>query len=176
MKKEATLWYLTWEYSEPSSTARSERPKSLFYLCISWKIVFHPSCRRHIRVPVKAGRAPQGEAPNPSLHNSQTSPSSHSVTPPACPKALLWHWPLSTCSTGVLCHWDMPKSRGSASPLLGSTGGKLSWKERSAASTLYFYQPNQRCAFISWFSSEETHLFNFSKEECCQMLGKCCRR
>lgn len=107
--------------------AHSEGPKLLFYLCISWKIVFHPSCRRHIRVPGKAGRAPQGEPPqhHPSQpHNSQPSPSSHGVTPPACPRALLWHCPLRTCCTGLLCQWHVPKPRGSASPLLGSTGGK----------------------------------------------------
>lgn len=165
-----------------SPTAQSERHKLLFYLCMGWRIVFHHSCRRHIRVPVKAGRegSPRGATPmltHPTLHNSQTSPSSPSVTPQPAPSPCYCTDTLSTCSIGVLHQWDVPKSRGSASPLLGSTGGKLSWKERSAASTLHFYQRYKHQPTRSaCFSSENNHLFNFSKEECCQMLGKCYRR
>lgn len=127
--------------------------------------------------------SPRGATPmptHPTLHDSQRSPFSHCVTLPACPKPLLWHWHLKHTQYRCFVPVRYAKIQGSASPLLGSTGGKLSWKERSAASTLHFdkrykYQPT-RCAFIPWFFSEDPHLFNFSRDKCCQMLGKSCKR
>lgn len=98
-----------------SPTAHSERHKLLFYLCMGWKTLFHHSCRRHVQVPVKAGRAAQGEPP-------QCLPIPPFMIPREALSLTVWLFrpapnpcygtdTLSTRSTGVLCQWDMPKSR-----------------------------------------------------------------
>lgn len=122
-----------------SPTAHSGWPKLLFYLCLGWEILFHPSCRRHIWVPVRAERAVQGEPPQHLPVPSFTIPRQAllltvCLLQPA-PNSYYGTDALSTGSTGVPCQWDVPKSRGSSRPLLGSTGEKFSGKEISAAST-----------------------------------------